>query len=251
MNKATIPYTYLIKHIESGNLYHGSRTAKNCNPDELLKEKGYTTSSKIIKNIIKEQGLKAFEVVNIEVFEDIKEARLAEELYHKKYDVRSNVYYFNQWNAGEKFSTTGKSISEERKKKQSIAMTGKLIGEKNPMYGKPKSDSTIKKLSLANTGEKNPNYGSSRSEETKKKQSITMRGENHPMFGKHLSEEHREKLRIANTGKTLTKLQKEKLSLIKTGKSYSKITCPHCGKEGGSNAMSRYHFNNCKEKYNV
>jgi hypothetical protein len=26
----------------------------------------------------------------------------------------------------------------------------------------------------------------------------------------------------------------------------SKITCPHCGKEGGSNAMTRWHFDNCK-----
>jgi len=26
------------------------------------------------------------------------------------------------------------------------------------------------------------------------------------------------------------------------------ITCPHCGKEGGSNTMQRWHFDNCKLK---
>jgi len=29
---------------------------------------------------------------------------------------------------------------------------------------------------------------------------------------------------------------------------YTTVTCPHCGKSGGSNCMPRWHFNNCKEK---
>ena len=24
------------------------------------------------------------------------------------------------------------------------------------------------------------------------------------------------------------------------------VICPHCNKQGGANAMKRYHFNNCK-----
>ena len=27
-----------------------------------------------------------------------------------------------------------------------------------------------------------------------------------------------------------------------------KVTCPYCGKEGGEGLMSRWHFNNCKNK---
>lgn len=27
-----------------------------------------------------------------------------------------------------------------------------------------------------------------------------------------------------------------------------KTTCPHCGKEGGFNAMNRYHFDNCRQR---
>jgi hypothetical protein len=34
----------------------------------------------------------------------------------------------------------------------------------------------------------------------------------------------------------------------KTSKVFVKNTiCPYCGKEGGKNAMTRYHFDNCKE----
>ncbi len=242
------PYTYLIRHIASGNLYHGSRTKKGCNPDELLKEKGYKTSSKIIKSIIEDQGLEAFEIINIEIFDNIENARLAEQIYHKKYDVKGNVYYFNQWNAGEKFSTSGVPRTEEEKRKQSLAMTGKMIREKNPMFGKPKSQSTITKLRIANSGENHPMFGKPRSEETKQKISNALSGENHYSYGKSLSNEHKKKISISNIGKSLTDEQREKLSLSKIGKSYSKTMCPHCGKEGGANAMSRYHFNNCRKK---
>jgi group I intron endonuclease len=39
-----------------------------------------------------------------------------------------------------------------------------------------------------------------------------------------------------------------KIAASKKGNSFSiaKVTCPHCGKQGGSNGMKRYHFNKCK-----
>jgi len=27
-----------------------------------------------------------------------------------------------------------------------------------------------------------------------------------------------------------------------------KLTCPHCGKEGGAGGMRRFHMNNCKKR---
>lgn len=56
------PYFYIIKHKPSGMLYAGSRWKKNCHPDELLKPDGYLTSSRIIKEIIKDEGIDSFEV---------------------------------------------------------------------------------------------------------------------------------------------------------------------------------------------
>jgi hypothetical protein len=37
-----------------------------------------------------------------------------------------------------------------------------------------------------------------------------------------------------------------KLSVAKTGILQKQVSCPHCGKTGGANAMTRYHFDNCK-----
>jgi hypothetical protein len=127
----------------------------------------------------------------------------------------------------------GRKFSEEHKRKMSEAMRGKYEGENHPLYGKTHSEESKKKISDANKGEKNPMYGKKLSEETKKKLSEAMRGkyegENHPNYGKKLSEE-----------------TKRKMSDAQKGKPKPKITCPHCGKEGGSSNMKRYHFENCK-----
>lgn len=44
---------------------------------------------------------------------------------------------------------------------------------------------------------------------------------------------------------------KRKMSEMRTGKEIKKqdkVICPYCGKNGGLNAMTRYHFDNCKYK---
>lgn len=40
----------------------------------------------------------------------------------------------------------------------------------------------------------------------------------------------------------------EKISKAKLGISRPKLICPHCGKEGGTGNMQRWHFNNCRNK---
>lgn len=62
--------------------------------------------------------------------------------------------------------------------------------------------------------------------------------------GKQKSTAHRQKLSIANTGKVLTDKTKEKMSQARRGRSQKIITCPHCGKNGGT-VMRRWHFENC------
>lgn len=47
----TIPYFYIIRHIESNKMYAGSRYAKNCHPSEFMTVNGYTTSSSEINYI--------------------------------------------------------------------------------------------------------------------------------------------------------------------------------------------------------
>jgi len=102
----------------------------------------------------------------------------------------------------------GKKLSEETKRKIGDAHKDKKLSEE-----------TKRKISEARKGEKNPNYGKKHSEETKRKMSESQKS-------KPKSEEHKRKLR----------------------KPKPKITCPHCGKEGGVSAMNRWHFDNCRDK---
>jgi len=62
------------------------------------------------------------------------------------------------------------------------------------------------------------------------------RGQGNANFGNKMSDESKNKISKANKGNTYCKgiIQKRR-------------TCPHCGKTGG-NTMSRWHFDNCKDK---
>jgi len=129
------------------------------------------------------------------------------------------------------FANTGKTASEETKQKMSRSQTGRITSEE-----------TKRKLSLANTGRVH-------SEETKRKMLLTRTNKH----GWVQSEETKQKLSLAHTGKGKSEEHiqnmcgpksedhKQKMRVPK-----SKITCPHCGKLGGSNAIKRWHFDNCK-----
>lgn len=264
MEKITIPYTYLIRHTSSGNLYHGSRTKVGCNPDEFLKDGGYITSSKIVKSIIKEQGLNSFEVVVIEIFSNVKEAVIAEELYHKTHDVASNVYYFNQHNAGNKFCASGKKTgppSAEHRAKISSANKGKERSPEhrakisNTLKGRKHTEEAKAKISKAGKGRKktpeaiektaSKNRGRKNSEETKAKISASKKGkyggEKSWRFGKKGEDS-------PNYGMKHSDETKKKMSESSTGRKYPKETCPHCNKLFAINVSRRWHFDNCKMK---
>jgi hypothetical protein len=116
---------------------------------------------------------------------------------------------------------TGKKLSSETRIKIGIASTGRThsIEAKAKMSivkkGKILSDETKTKISIGNKGK-------TVSDEAKAKMSITRKG-------KPKSDEHILKIAISNTGKK---------QLI--------VVCPYCGKSGGTNSMTRYHFDNCK-----
>ena len=53
---------------------------------------------------------------------------------------------------------------------------------------------------------------------------------------------------VSELRKTIYVNQGRLMGLANKGKkkTHSRITCPHCNKEGGSNNMKRWHFDNCK-----
>ena len=99
--------------------------------------------------------------------------------------------------SGEKNPNFGKSVSEETRRKLSLAKKGKKLSEehkkkisesnkgrdnsgiKNPMYGKKQSEETKRKIGEANKGRsigKNPNKSRPHTKEWKRQHSEQMKG---------------------------------------------------------------------------
>jgi hypothetical protein len=90
-------------------------------------------------------------------------------------------------------SILGYKFSDESKKRMSESRKGKLIGNKNPMFGKPVSQETKFKISKSNIGKK-------RTDLTKSKISDKLIGNKNSLGHKH-STESREKISSSNRGK--------------------------------------------------
>lgn len=134
-----------------------------------------------------------------------------------------------------------KTVREEHAKEMSRKLKGHPNKNKGKThletYGKDKANSIAIKISKGLKdkpkteehrlalikAQNNRNYVVS--SETKEKISKKTKGENNPMWHKTHSEESLKKMSEANL---------------------QKVTCPHCGKEGGIGVMPRWHFDNCK-----
>lgn len=178
----------------------------------------------------------------------------------------------NQTDGGDggKGAQLGNVLSEETKKKISLAKLGKKQG--------PMSEESKKKLSESLKGK---NVGKTRSEEVKKKLSDSLRKKvrtplseetkqklrNHNL-GKivgPMNDEHKRKIAEALKGKERSKEHKENLSKALKGRkpgneerlSYLKAmeagkrACEHCNKTTTKGNYVRWHGNNCKFLINI
>lgn len=87
-------------------------------------------------------------------------------------------------------------------------------------------------------------------DETKQRISNTMSGKPKPSdFGSKVSAtKHLHPKAARPKGTINTKDHNQKISESKKGKPSHMSTCPHCGKTGGTGAMSRHHFDHCKSR---
>jgi hypothetical protein len=90
----TIPYTYLIKCIPTGEVYYGVRYARGCNPSELWKT--YFTSSKHVATRIQLFGKESFLHEIRKVFETGNKARLWEDQVLRKMSVIDDPKWLNK-----------------------------------------------------------------------------------------------------------------------------------------------------------
>lgn len=181
-----------------------------------------------------------------------------------KYAKETFSQTMKEYQTGETNSFFGRKHSEETKKYMSEYQKGEL----SPNYGKTPSDETRAKMSESRKGmvfsdEHRANLSKALTGITYKQTKVTcphcgkeggatnMKRYHFDNCGKNVtSDEHRTKLSKANKGKTISAEQRAKISEANKGKTWKQeaVTCPHCGKEGGSANMKRYHFDNCKNK---
>lgn len=121
----------------------------------------------------------------------------------------------------------------------------KLRGSRNGMYGKSHNKNSIKsmidswdidrrsKMSSLVSGDKNP----SKRPEVAELISRSKLGDNNPMKKQHVKDKMVQTLKKTIELKRLNGIPR-----------YKNVICPYCKKEGSSNNMSRYHFENCKQK---
>lgn len=111
--------------------------------------------------------------------------------------------------------------------------TAGMKGELSPLFGKRNTIEHNLNISNSQKGEKGYWFGKKQSDESNKKRKITMTGikysdDRRSKMRKPKSAEHKQKLRIPRPQQI--------------------VTCPHCGRTGGKSNMTRYHFDNCKNK---
>ena len=157
--------------------------------------------------------------------------RIERELVSKygRIDISTGILR-NRTSGGE--GNSGKVYTEEYRRKLSESKRG----EKSPrgMLGKHHSQETIEKMSDSQSGEKNHRYGIKLTAEEKKLISDRCKGK---QLGKKHTDEHRLHNSLAKRGENHPMF----------GKKQKIVICPHCGKSGGR-TMSRWHFDNCREK---
>lgn len=151
----------------------------------LSKNENYKSYNRLIYKAIRKYG---WDNVLKEILFTVSEEFVddVERYFIKLYNSTNKIFGYNIEDGGCK----NKHLSEETRKKISIANIGKIrseevkkslskqrSGENNVMWGKCHSKETKKKLSECGIGRKH-------TEETKKKLSMCMMGKNNPMFGK-------------------------------------------------------------------
>lgn len=204
--KTCVPYTYLITHLPSQKVYYGVRFANGCHPSDLFDK--YFTSSKVVKQLIKTDGVDAFKIEIRRTFTSKEAAMLWENKVLKRMNVVKRTDFLNQtdnmsrftnndWWKGKKRPPRSKEHIEKFQKTFKARKRG--IGNTHTL-GRVLTEEHKQKISEKTKGKP-------KSEETKAKMSAGMKG-------KPKSEEHKRKLSEARKRRHLEKmssLEAEKL----------------------------------------
>jgi hypothetical protein len=209
-----IYYLYKITNLCNGKIYIGIHKAKSM-------DDGYMGSGKLLKAAIKKYGKENFCKDIIETFDNEEDMVAREqEIVTSEFVLAENNYNIMP---GGKFGSPERNGLSFKNKKHSLETIEKI---RRSALGREHTDATRKKLSENNFSKTNP---VKQKEHAKRAGSYTK------------SVEH--KLKISEA---LKNIQRDPNSVNPNiGKIRNKVKCPHCGKKGANNTMSRWHFDNC------
>jgi len=155
-------------------------------------------------------------------------------------------------------------VYELIKTEYSILQSERVRGDKNPMYGKKRTQKMNDAVSQANKGRipskeqidnlktalaKRTANGIKRapySDEYKQERSKKYLGEGNPRYGAEVSEDTRKKIGDKLRGRKQTEEEKLVRSLANIGKKREKLLCPHCDQLVAVNGYARWHGAHCK-----
>ena len=148
----TIPYFYILEDTYTSELYAGVKYAAGCHPSTLMTDGGYTTSSELVKERIRESGLSRFKIRKITEMKDGVYAQLYEHRFLWKVKAPSNPRFLNQNygntpnQKGKKWWTNGREnrLSYECPVGFRKGKTQKS-GPEHGHSGKPKNYKTVQK----------------------------------------------------------------------------------------------------------
>jgi hypothetical protein len=210
------PYTYYII-CPNWKLYYGYRSANKVSPEEDLWNV-YFSSSKPVEELRKQYDDALFVATVHKTFETDEDARVYEEKFLTENGCVKSDFWLNRAVYPKEFCTP-EHMTEETKKKLSIALTGRKLSESHkenlrkpkPLrtekhkenlskslrgrdfseshkenMRKPKSDAHRKNMSISRMGSKNHMYGKKVSEDAIEKREATKRKKRRedPNYGK-------------------------------------------------------------------
>jgi len=176
------PFVYKWVQLSTGKWYVGSRTKRGCHPSD-----GYVCSSKIVRPLIDANPSDwRREILFIGGEHDGRLMAEKETELLRKLDAKNDPMSYNQHNGDGKFSSAGKSMSEETKAKIRAANKGNAHNK-----GRKRSEETKAKIGAAMKNKKH-------SEEHNAKIGAARKGKISPRKGAVLSEETKAKISAAH-----------------------------------------------------
>ena len=220
------PYVYMCIHKVTGQFYIGSRTAKDITYSHLDLPKYKTSSPKVKPNFDQYNWIILAEFIN------------GDDASDSAYDFEQESIYFT-W--GDPLSLNESCYYG----KQQFRMRGPRTQAHRDGIGRAHKGKTISPEHIKQAvATRRANRGWNITEETRAKLVKAHTGMKH-------TEESKQKMKRPKA--PFTEAHKQKLSMaskLQVRHAQPIVTCPHCGKSGGSGTMKQWHFDRCRNKSN-